>query len=146
MITTPAQSRRALLSANDVRTGRRELRECVQGLDRRSGALMVAGLLLDPPRSLRSAYVWQVVDWVRQVGERTGPRLLRAADIDPWRKVGRTTERQRRLLAGVLREFAEGPVRAAPRRDGRSCAGCGVRLRTPATLCGFCEMEREEAA
>jgi hypothetical protein len=136
----------ALTHANGIRRNRRHLKERLKALGP-PGANALATVLSEAPSWLRSVYVWQLVQWVPRVGDAKAAKMLKGCDIDPWRKVGKLTDRQRDALAMALRRHAVSPglpqVQARAVRKG-GCRECGVHLRVPneAMLCGFCEEER----
>jgi hypothetical protein len=141
----------ALSSANGIRRNRRDLKDRLRQLGA-PGADALATVLSQPPAWLASVYVWQLVLWVPRVGDSKAAAMLKASGIDPWRKVGKLTERQRTALALELRRHAASPgmpyVCRPPRGpSSRRCSGCGVYLRTPNAemLCGFCVEERQAA-
>ena len=131
-----------------MRSGRVELRLRVRAAGR-AGALLLVDEVLEPRFTAR-LYVWQLVQWVPMVGDDTCRKLLNAAGIPPWARVGRLTVRQREALVEGLRLHAAArrpkpspKLVAPPRRKGLpTCPACGEHLVRPAGLCGFCEAER----
>ena len=146
-----SQMMSALGTANGSRFARSELKRRLKACGRRDGALFLAEVLSHPPVWLRSAYVFQVVQWVPTVGDHKAARMLKMANVDPWRKVGRLTERQGVALVMEFRRLAahEPDPRVRPARSRTEgsgvrvlhcCRGCGshMRVATQERLCGFC--------
>lgn len=93
----------ALQRANEVRIGRAEERRRLKGLPWRESRRQVAALVADPPELWLSATAGYVLAMAARTGEATVRGWLREADLSPTKTLGSMTERQRRVLAGVIR-------------------------------------------
>jgi hypothetical protein len=151
MSTTTAQKMKALGNANDTRYNRSRFKATLKQMGREDAAKFLADALRESPGWLGSVYVWQAVQWVPRVGDRRAAYMLKVADIDPWRKVGRLTERQTVALTAELGKVSYNMPQPGtqPRKPGpKHCRVCGEYMPRPTTdrLCGFCVGERDEAA
>lgn len=152
------QRDRALKSADAVKDVRFAVRSRMRQVGR-AGARELAELIEANEPALCRAYVWQVVQWVPQIGDVKAADMLRVSGIDPWHRVGRLTARQRTALGVELGRHADGlPVslpmaRRNPNRprkpegepgvrvSGPMCSKCGEWLieASESGKCGFCE-------
>lgn len=100
------QPLRALERANEIRIERSRLLGGNPRRGGRSGLLSrerAAELLLDPPVALGGATVSQLLLRVRWVGAMKTEKLCRLIGASESRRIGDLTERQRRVLAELLR-------------------------------------------
>lgn len=100
----------ALQSANEIRCARAGLRKSVARLSRASGAVRVAELLRDPPRTIATVTILDLLVWVDHVGETFARSMLRHSDVFPIgerKRVRDLSERQRGVLADRLDELAD---------------------------------------
>ena len=87
----------ALVRANEVRVARANLKRALA-----SGERSAAGVIRDPPSSVRSMSVQQVVLSQRGWGPARCRRLLRFASVPANKDVRSLTERQRQTLLTML--------------------------------------------
>ena len=95
------QRLRALERANEVRLARAELNRRIA-----DGYVPVADVLLDPPPEAVSWAIGDVLMSQRRWGTTRCRKFLSHNQITETKPLGTLTERQRRLLAGQLREFS----------------------------------------
>ena len=98
-ITQDPQRLRALERANHVRLARAELKRRIA-----HGHMTVAELLLEPPPEAASWAIGDVLMSQRRWGTTRCRKFLSGNQITETKPVGTLTERQRRLLAGQLRD------------------------------------------
>ena len=91
------QRSRALAQANGVRVARADLKRALA-----SGQRSAAGVIYDPPSSVLTMPVRQVVLSQRGWGPARCTRLFRFASVPENKDVGSLTERQRRALLTML--------------------------------------------
>lgn len=94
---SPEQYMAALRRANEIRGANGRLKRAVK-----AGDVSAADVLLDPPESALSMPIGALLLCVSHCGEVKMSRLLRPLHISPQRRIGRLTERERRLLAAAL--------------------------------------------
>lgn len=95
----------ALEKANSIRIPRAEWKRSLQGLSMADAREVVANVLSDPPEMLLSMRVEELLLAIPRMGTKKTDRLLHSAGAS-WRKrVSGLTERQRKALAGALRDW-----------------------------------------
>lgn len=116
-----AQRMDALAEANRIRLASAEHRRQLRRLSFVDGLNRAAEMLEDPDEGVARMQVGHLLRSIHRVGRKKVPRLLRQADLNPAalnRRVGpgeirhaqpQLTQRQRLLLADVLRQLAEAP-------------------------------------
>lgn len=102
------QQQDALTLANHVRLQCSRIKTEIAGLSQRDGCLRVAAMLDSPVDGPAGALrVGALLESVHRLGLHKSARLLRDAGVfSPQRRVRDLTGRQRRALAGLLREMA----------------------------------------
>ena len=100
-ITQDPQRLRALERANEVRLARAELKRRIA-----DGYVSVADVLLEMPREAVSWAIGDVLMSQRRWGTTRCRKFLSRNHITETKPLGTLTERQRRLLAGQLRDCA----------------------------------------
>lgn len=102
---TPAVAQRtaALARANEIRVARAEERRRLKSLPYRESRRQAAELIVDPPELWRSATVGYVPAMPARTGPETVRLWLRQAGLPVTKRLGEMTDRQRRILAGVIR-------------------------------------------
>jgi hypothetical protein len=98
---THARRLAALGEANRIRTERSVIKAAL-----RAGEARAAPLLLDPPDSLQTASVAEVLLAVPGVGQVKLRRLLTSCRLSPGSKLGRLSVRQRQELVQLLGSLA----------------------------------------
>jgi hypothetical protein len=88
----------ALQRANDVRTERARIKR-----DLRAGRVHIHPLLLDPPQSLLTAKVFDMLLAVPKYGRVKANRVLTQCRISPSKTFGGLSQRQRDELTSALR-------------------------------------------
>ena len=88
----------ALQRANEIRTRRARLKR-----DLKAGRVKIHGLLLDPPKYLETAKVFDLLLAVPKYGRVKVNRILTHCRISPSKTIGGLSERQRNELVGYLR-------------------------------------------
>lgn len=93
----------ALERANEIRTGRAEVkRSVVFAGGRQAGCRVLVELLSAPPEVLLTAKIGDALCWPSRIGPKFAGRMLDELGI-PWaRSVGMLTQRQRWMLIGAL--------------------------------------------
>lgn len=94
-----AQRRAALRRANDIRTQRAQLKRDLKG-----GRARIQGLLLEPPKYLLTAKVFDFLLAVPKYGRVKANRVLTQCRISPSKTFGGLSERQRTDLVAHLRK------------------------------------------
>jgi hypothetical protein len=92
------QRMEALQRANDIRTRRAQLKR-----DLKAGRVSIQQLLLDPPRWVETAKVFDMLLAVPKYGRVKVNRILSQCRISPSKTIGGLSERQRTELVGQLR-------------------------------------------
>jgi hypothetical protein len=85
----------ALRRANEVRALRAQLKR-----DLKAGRVSIAALLLDPPRFLETAKVFDLLLALPRHGRVKATKLLQNSRVSPSTTFGGLSERQRTELAG----------------------------------------------
>ena len=88
----------ALQRANDVRTRRAQLKR-----DLKAGRTNIGVLLLDPPESIQTAKVFDLLLAVPKYGRVKVNRILNVCRISPSKTIGGLSERQRNELVSHFR-------------------------------------------
>ena len=116
-----AQRKAALVSAQDRRLRRVELKASVKRAGR-DGGRDLARVLLHEHELIDNMDIGEYLMWMPGWGKKTIRYLLkdRPFRIDPWHAIGDLTERQRAGLALALEEAADGiqPYRMSHRKVG----------------------------
>lgn len=98
---TPERSQQqrmdALRRANDIRSERARLKERL-----RSGDMIIADLLMDPPPCVHTAKVLDLLLAVPKFGRVKANRLLERCRVSPAKTVNGLTPRQRKELLDML--------------------------------------------
>ncbi len=102
---TPTEQRLdALQHANHVRTANSRLRTDIRGRSQPDGMLYVADLLTNPVGAVQSMPVGRLLATIRHFGVVRATQVCTYAGVVSMdRRVGQLTERQRDMVAGVLR-------------------------------------------
>jgi len=87
----------ALSKANEVRALRAELKR-----DLKAGRVSIGALLLDPPRYLETAKVFDMLLALPKVGRVKASKILHSCRVSPSKTFGGLSQRQRAELAGRL--------------------------------------------
>lgn len=87
----------ALKKANNIRTSRAELKREIK-----AGSKSVRALLWDPPESIETMKVYDLLLAMPKHGRVKVNRVLTRTRISPSKTVGGLSERQRRELVGLL--------------------------------------------
>ena len=95
-LADPADGR--LQRANEIRTRRATLKR-----DLKAGRVKIHGLLLDPPKYLETAKVFDLLLAVPKYGRVKVNRILTHCRISPSKTIGGLSERQRNELVSYLR-------------------------------------------
>lgn len=109
LASADAQRDCALKKANAVRSARKDLRDELQTVQADEAAVRIAALIEHPPAFLHSMLVFDLFRGLWRWGSMTAHRsakakaLMRSAGIDPWAEVGGLTDRQRQIVAELLR-------------------------------------------
>ena len=93
------QRMEALRRANNIRTRRAQLKR-----DLKAGKVKVQTLLLDPPKYVETAKVFDMLLAVPKYGRVKTNRILNQCRISPSKTIGGLSERQRTELVGQLRK------------------------------------------
>jgi hypothetical protein len=93
----------ALALANEVYRSRAAVKREIRAMPRVEGIAAVADLIEANPPLWRTARLEQLLRAPYRVGPNAVHRWLNAADLSPRKQVGSLTERQRFVLAGLLR-------------------------------------------
>lgn len=101
--TSEPQHRRALERANEIRLARAALKRRIA-----TGEVSAADVILTCPDAAASWPVGELLMSQRRWGTSRCRKFLTRNDIVETKPIGSLTERQRRLLAGALREPAVG--------------------------------------
>lgn len=97
----------ALAAANEIRLGIARVRAEVFALEQPAGCEEVAGLLENPDETVSAMKIGTLLLSVRKFGRQRVGRLLSMAEVRSMdRRVRDLSERQRRVLAGLLRDRA----------------------------------------
>ncbi len=88
----------ALQRANDIRTRRAQLKRDLKG-----GRVSIQQLLLDPPKWVETAKVFDMLLAVPKYGRVKVNRILSQCRISPSKTIGGLSERQRSELVAQLR-------------------------------------------
>ena len=135
------QQMAALARANEVRMLRATLKR-----DLKAGRRSPEQVLLNPPECIASMSLADFLLVLPALGPVKVNRLLARCRVLPSKRLAALSPRQRMVVIEAL-GFSPAPIsEPAPRSDGLSCSACGIRMRTRAELCGFCAVERTEAA
>ena len=105
----------ALQLANDVRTGRAELKRQIA-----AGVVLVADVLVDPPPAAAGITVISLLASQRGWGHIKSSRFLSSNDVSETRKLSELSLRQREPLAVQLRALDPPAVRPRARSSARS--------------------------
>jgi hypothetical protein len=97
------QALEALSLANEVRLSRASVKREIRAMPRTEGIRKVADLVEANPPLWRTARLEQLLAAPFRVGPSTVHQWLRAAELPPRKQVGSLTERQRFVLAGLMR-------------------------------------------
>lgn len=93
----------ALAKGNEIRLARAAERRRLKAMPREESRREVAALIAEPTEMWFTASL----DYVLRMAARTGPaqisKWLRSTGLSPTKTLGSMTERQRRVLAGVVR-------------------------------------------
>src|SRR2546430_5817566 len=109
------QHMRALARANQIRLARAELKRTVA-----AGKVDVAEVIVSCPWEAHGMAVSDLLISQRRWGQTRCHKLLAQLPVSEQKTVGSMTERQRRLLAGMLRSADGGPPWSRdPRRSGQ---------------------------
>jgi hypothetical protein len=93
----------ALAKANDIRITRARKLNQLFDQPSRDGCFTAARWLEHPERWLEPTPVYRLLVKIRRVGPSKARTMLRHAQVDPFRRVGDLTDRQRRALVVELR-------------------------------------------
>ena len=107
----------ALQVANDVRSGRAELKRQIA-----AGVVLVADVLVDPPPVAAGITVTALLASQRGWGRIKSSRFLSSNDVSETRKLGELSLRRRELLAAELRALDPLAVRLRERTAAGSIA------------------------
>ena len=117
--TSDQQKWEALARANEVRTYRAEMKRELEAIEDMTASLhrLADTLELTDPNS--DGYAWWMhslraitfVKWARGVGVQRGSLILRNACVEPQRKLGELTNRERISLARAIIDSANGTER-----------------------------------
>ncbi len=88
----------ALKRANDVRTKRAEVKRALK-----SGRMSIHDLLLDPPKCVETAKVFDILLAVPKYGRVKANKALVQCKVSPSKTIGGLSARQRTELVGLLR-------------------------------------------
>jgi len=105
----------ALQVANDVRSGRAELKRQIA-----AGMVVVADVLVDPPPVAAGITVIALLASQRGWGRIKSSRFLSSNDVSETRKLSELSLRQREVLAAQLRALDPLAVRRCTRSSARS--------------------------
>jgi hypothetical protein len=105
----------ALQVANDVRSGRAELKRQIT-----AGVVLVADVLVDPPPVATGITVIALLASQRGWGRIKSSKFLASHDVSETRKLSELSLRQRELLAAELRALDPLGVRLRARSAARS--------------------------
>lgn len=94
---TQQQRMEALRRANEIRSERARLKE-----DLRTGQLVIANVLSDPPACVHTAKVLDLLLAVPKYGRVKANRVLERCRVSPARTVNGLTPRQRKELLDML--------------------------------------------
>lgn len=102
-----AQRMSALDHANEIRIGNAQLRREIRALSKPDAYRRVADLLECPEGYVESMPIGRLLNSIERVGARKVDRILMVACVrSSDRRVGALTDRQRSILAVVLRDAA----------------------------------------
>ena len=91
------QRMEALKRANDIRVRRAQLKK-----DLKDGRVHVESILLDPPKYVETAKVFDILMAVPKFGRVKAARILNTCRISQSKTVGGLSERQRAELVGLF--------------------------------------------
>jgi hypothetical protein len=92
------QRRDALRVANEIRTGRAELKR-----DIKAGRVLVHDILLDPPEYTETMKVWDLLLSTPKYGRVKANKILQQCRISPSKTLGGMSQRQRLEIVSMLR-------------------------------------------
>lgn len=91
------QSAKALLLANEVRSARAVLKQRI-----RDGEVRAQDVLSDPPDYIKTASLMEILRAIPWVSFAKANRFCKAARVNPGRRVGDLTSRQREALIDAV--------------------------------------------
>lgn len=100
---SPLQSAAALNRANEIRFKRGAIKRELKSLPRPEAMAMLADVLEQPPPCCVNATPFELLCAVRLVGRYYALSWLRRAGVPEHRRISELTERQRGVLADLLR-------------------------------------------
>lgn len=101
---TEPQHMAAVRKANRVRLARVDLKRRIAALSREEAFELLAGTFENPPEFCQGMTPFDLLMFVRRMGRRHALTWIRKAGLSEARRIRELTERQRMVLAAMLRE------------------------------------------